>query len=142
IGKAFADRPLVEASVRVSLSDTYRALGHYDRALEHGRRAYELRRAQLGENNWDTVLALNRCSNALAIAGKTREAEPVVQQVYEQTRAIWGPEHLETLAAQQTLAVIKGQLGRYDEAEALLRERYELIRKRFGDDDEDTLYAQ
>lgn len=61
---AFADRPLVEASIREILGAAYLDLGEADRAVQQYQRALALREAELGPHD----PASGDCRNQLAVA--------------------------------------------------------------------------
>ncbi len=56
-GGRFEAKPLIEATVRVSIGGSYRALGLYDQASPHLERCCALRLAELGEEHIDTIRA-------------------------------------------------------------------------------------
>ena len=71
IAQRFADRPLIEASIRHALGQAYEELGQYPKAEEHAGRAVELRLAHLGPEHADTIAAQNALGWALGWRGVT-----------------------------------------------------------------------
>src|SRR5262249_30460717 len=61
---AFAQQPLVEASIRHVLGDTYYALGEFAVAQQHLERARVLREAHLGPQHPDTLSSMNQLAAA------------------------------------------------------------------------------
>ncbi len=57
VGERFAARPLVEASIRVTIADVFLELGRYPEAVQSIRRAFELRQRELGLDNEQTLTA-------------------------------------------------------------------------------------
>lgn len=64
VGAAFADRPLVEASIRETLGRTYLQLDDAARAVQQYKRALGLLEGELGPDHTDT----GECRNQLAVA--------------------------------------------------------------------------
>ncbi len=73
VGNAFADQPLVEATVRHSLAQTYYTLGMYDKAEAHAMRAFRLRTDLLGPANSDTLSSNYLLADTLAKLGDSDE---------------------------------------------------------------------
>jgi eukaryotic-like serine/threonine-protein kinase len=119
-GDRFRGQPLVEASVRVALARTYRALANGQRAELHAIRATELRALYLGPDHTDTVQAM--AEQALAYSpmlppkAKTDEFVANVRRVFEAHRRVLGRAHPETLGMQLLLASYLDRLERFDEA--------------------------
>ena len=78
IAKKFADRPLIEASIRHALGKAYEELGQYPKAEQHAARAVELRLAHLGPEHAETIAAQNALGWALVRQGKKREARTLL----------------------------------------------------------------
>ena len=75
IGERFADAPLAEASIRLTLGNFYGSLGENARALEHLEQALRLRRAALGDRHLAVAEALLSVSRVLENLGRDKEAE-------------------------------------------------------------------
>lgn len=118
-GGRFAAEPLVEASIRTTLGATYRDLGVYGAAEPHLKRALELRRRALGEDNTEVARALNQLGLLHWRQGRLDEAEALYRQSLETSRRLLGPDSADALTLEMNLAnVYRGQ-SRYTEAEPL-----------------------
>jgi tetratricopeptide (TPR) repeat protein len=126
IAKKFADRPLIEASIRHALGQAYEELGHYLKAEQHAARAVELRLAHLGPEHAETIAAQNALGFALILRNEGEKTQPLMTPVLATARKALGPEHPETLESMQVLALA---LGNPDEGRAL-NEELLAIRKR------------
>jgi tetratricopeptide (TPR) repeat protein len=71
---AFADRPMVEASIREMLGASYLDLGEAKQAVQQYERAFELRQNKLGPDHPDTCDCRNKLAIAYRDAGRTDEA--------------------------------------------------------------------
>ncbi len=140
--ESFRDRPLVEAAIRHSMSDTYANLGHFDLALQHAEVTYDLRRRVLGDDHIDTARALNVYANILTSLRRNAEAQPLLDKSLEQHRKLLGDEHLDTLVVQNNVAVNLHYLGRLNDALPLMRDGVGKYRQRYGADHEFTLIAE
>src|SRR5262249_13727728 len=94
IAKSFADRPIVEASIRNTLGRTYWYLGEYTQAIQQHERALTLREAQLGAEHPDTLTSRNDLAEAYLWAGRTADAIRLHEQTLQRREATLGPEHL------------------------------------------------
>jgi serine/threonine protein kinase len=137
----FDDKPLVEASIRLTLGETYLGLGLFDKAELHLRRAWRLRTGKLGEEHPETIYAAFRLCGALWNAGRAAEAQPLCLKTVERSKRILGKGHRTTLLSMNILALVRESLADYDEAEQLFREIMETSRKAFGQTDTITILA-
>ncbi|HTU89123.1 MAG TPA: tetratricopeptide repeat protein [Gemmataceae bacterium] len=74
VAGAFADRPLVEASIREILGSTYLELGDTKRAVRQYEQALALREAELGPDHPETGDSRNQLAVAYRRAGRTDDA--------------------------------------------------------------------
>ena len=144
IAQRFADRPLIEASIRNALGKAYEELGQYQKAGEHAGRAVELRLAHLGPEQADTIAAQNALGWALfqqakGLMEKGEEARVLLTGVLATARKVLGPEHEETLQTMHSLAAALSLLDRYDEARALAEELLEIQKRALGPEHPETL---
>jgi len=93
----FTDEPLVEASIRQYLGQTYIELGDYRQAEPHLQRAYNLRRRRLGEKDRLTLDSMSQLGRLLLLQGRFTEAESLLAQALELRRHLLGAEHTDTL---------------------------------------------
>jgi serine/threonine protein kinase len=91
----FADQPLTEASIRLTMGGAYRALGRYAQAQQHLERAVQLRTAQLGADHPDTLTSKNNLALLYKAQGQYAKAETLFKQVLEVSTAKLGSDHLQ-----------------------------------------------
>jgi tetratricopeptide (TPR) repeat protein len=137
----FENEPLVEASIRETLGDTYRNLGDFEAAERHLKRVVQIRRDELGEEHPQTIYATFKLCGALWEAGRAAEAHPLCLKTVERSKRILGEEHRTTLRSTNILALVHDTSANYDEAEQLFREILQTSRKVFGQKDMITLLA-
>ncbi|MCH8141513.1 MAG: tetratricopeptide repeat protein, partial [Proteobacteria bacterium] len=135
----FDDAPLIEASIRSTLGNTYHKLGDYSKAEPHLVRALEIRRARLGAEHEDNLEARNSLGMLYAGQGRFDEAEPLFVKALELKRRVLGEEHPSTLSSMNNLAMLYSDQGRYDEAEPLYVKALEVRRRVLGEEHPDTL---
>ena len=137
----FENQPLVEASIRETLGNTYRNLGDFEVAERHLKRVVQIRHDELGEEHPQTIYATFRLCGALWEAGRAAEVEPLCLKIVERSKRILGKEHRTTLRSMNILALVRKAQADYDEAEQLFREILRISRKAFGQTDIITLLA-
>ena len=76
-----ASQPLVEASIRQTISSTYQDLGLYSEAQRHIERALELRRRALGDEHADTLTSMSKGAESYLGQGKSAQAEELFTKV-------------------------------------------------------------
>jgi hypothetical protein len=104
ISEKFTGQPIVEAAIRQTIADNYRALGLYAEALPHAELATALRRHALGPEHPDTLVSQNQLALIYQEEHEPREAEALFLATLNVQRRVLGPEHPDTLAVQQNLA--------------------------------------
>lgn len=135
----FRDQPLVEASVRLTLGDTYRRLGEFAAARPHISRALELRRRELGNEDEETLKAMAIAASWYRLSGDNEHAEALYREWYETSARIYGNNHSGTLSAMNNLAVFYNSVGRSLEAEQLYRHVLAELRRTLGEEHPNTL---
>ncbi|MEE9297146.1 MAG: serine/threonine-protein kinase [Phycisphaerae bacterium] len=135
----FPDGPLIEASIRLTLGNTYRSLAEYKVAEPHLERAVALRRSTLGEEHPETLSAVNALAVLYSYQGRHDEAEPLLLEMLERRRRVLGDEHPNTLKSMNNMAIVLLDHGKYGEAETLFRQILEIQRRVLGDEHPDTL---
>jgi serine/threonine protein kinase len=95
----FEDRPLIEASIREKLGETYRKLGDYKAAEPQLERTYQIRREQLGQKNQDTLTSMSQLGSLYFLQARYEEAEPLLVKAWQTKRLVLGEEHPDTLAS-------------------------------------------
>jgi serine/threonine protein kinase/tetratricopeptide (TPR) repeat protein len=147
IATRFPRQPLVEASVRMTLSRSYFWTGDQTRSARHAARAAELRARHLGPEHPDTLEALaeqawDLCQNGWANGKLDDMAEPIARRAFGARRRVLGPAHRDTLWSQAVLAMTISHLGRHEEAEMLAAPAEQLAVRNLGPEHEATLFAQ
>ena len=138
-GGRFEGKPLIEASIRATLGETYLKLGEYAAAEPHLERARMLRRRELGEEHPDTLGSMNTLANLYNDQGRYDEAEPLFLRTLEISKRILGAEHPRTLASMNNLASLYKNQGRYDDAEPLYLRTLEIRKRILGAEHPRTL---
>lgn len=141
IDAAFSTRPLLRASVRLTLGRSYHELGLWKEAERVLRQAAEERAAQLGEDDPMTLVA--RYEHALTLGAQhDPEALPQMRDLQERWQKQLGPEHPRVLRLRGDIANLLAREGLFDEAVPLARESYQSARELFGDSHDATLANQ
>ncbi len=73
----FEGEPLIEASIRKKLAETYRKLGDYQAAEPHLERAYRIRAGQLGEEDLSTLTSAHNLGSLYLLQARINDAEPL-----------------------------------------------------------------
>jgi hypothetical protein len=102
---------------------------------------HDIRRASLGERDGKTLLAAHRLGAALMIAGRAKEAEPILRKTLEIRRRSAGPDHELTLRSAGALAACRYKTGQRAAAIALQEKTYAAALKRHGPDHQQTQIA-
>ena len=140
-GGRFAREPLVEASVRSTIGETYYRLGEYPAAEPHLERALELRRATLGDDDLQTLLAMNRLGILEWSWNHLAEAETLIHDAYQRGLKRLGPDDPNVLLFKQNVANVYRKQGRFKDAEPMYVECLEAKRRVLGAESEDALDA-
>jgi serine/threonine protein kinase/tetratricopeptide (TPR) repeat protein len=135
----FGAQPLLEASIRQRIGETYKDLGLYTEAERQVERSLELRRRELREKHPDTLSSASLLAFIYRRQGKYKQAEPLSTRVLELSREVRGERHRDTLDAMDTLAGLYEDLGRYAQAEPLFLKILEVRRQVLGEEHTDTL---
>jgi tetratricopeptide (TPR) repeat protein len=137
----FAGQPLVEASIRQTIGETYEDLGLYPEAQRHVQRALDLRRRALGERDLDTLASMNSLAELLGNQGKYSEAETLQSKVVDLRRRVLGDENPNTLVSMNGLANSYKHLAKFAEAEALQSKVLDVRRRTLGEEHLDTVVS-
>ena len=140
----FANKPLVEASIRQHLGRTCVELGDYRQAELHLRRAYDLRCRQLGDQDLLVLDSMSQLGRLRLLQGRYAEAEPLLARALESRRHRLGPDHIDTLRTTIWLGLVYRNFHQPDtlqKAEALLTSAFESCNRFFGKQHPMTLEA-
>ncbi|MBN2446456.1 MAG: serine/threonine protein kinase [Phycisphaerae bacterium] len=142
IGTELADYPLVQAEIHGTIGSVYRSISAFDDAERHLQQAYDLRRANLGNDNYETVVARAALAELHWQQGRFDEAEQIYRESIAWCEDTLGGRHSETLNLRYQLAGVLNDQGRIDEAEAEVAAVLELMATEFGDDADATIEAR
>jgi eukaryotic-like serine/threonine-protein kinase len=120
IGEKFKGQPLVEASIRLTIGETYQQLGLFKEALPQLRLAHELRRRVLGDDDPETLMSLCSIGRLLLGDDKCAEAEPLLLQAMHGLKRTRGTRRTETLEAMNAVAQLYRSQDKLTDAEELL----------------------
>ncbi len=134
---SLADQPAIELGVRVTIGNTYRALGEYARSRPHLERAVELGRGQYPDGHADLAFALNKLGRVAQESGDYDTAEAAYRECLRMRRLLLGPRHEEVAMVLNNLAHLAYVRGDFEEARAGHEEALAIRRERFGSRHED-----
>jgi tetratricopeptide (TPR) repeat protein len=139
IAGKFGKQPLVEASIRQTMGNTYRDLGVYPDAERQMDRALELRRRVLGEEHPDTLGSMSNLALLYLYQGKYALAEPIFAKVVDLQRRVLGDGHPDTLTSMSNLTLMYRFQSKYTQAEPLVRKVLDGRLRVLGEEHPDTL---
>jgi tetratricopeptide (TPR) repeat protein len=115
-------QPKLEATLRLAFGRTYHKLAKSVEANQNLRRAFELRRRELGPTNLATLEAEFRLAEYLEdLPHEYPEAGTLLQEVWRWRQQLLGAEHRDTLEALQVYGVTLYQTAHVTEAEQIAR---------------------
>ena len=129
----FEQEPLVEASIRHTLGNTYRNIGDFGPAEKHLERAYNVQREQLGQEHPDTLGTMEGLARVYWRQGRYDKAQLLFTKTVEGRRKVLGEEHPDTLYSMNDLAMLYYSQGRYKKAELLYTTMLQISRAFLGD---------
>jgi len=135
----FNAQPLVEASIRQTIGDTYKALGLYPEAQRHLERALALQQKALPPDHRDRLHTLNNLAEVYWYQGKYDDAAPLFTAALAGRRRVLGENNRETLSTTTNVAALQWAQGQYGEAEALYTKALDSMRRVLGPQHPDTL---
>jgi tetratricopeptide (TPR) repeat protein len=113
--------------------------GRYRLANEGVRKAYDIRRDVLGNDNISTIGSIGLLGTVLSDLGKYKQAEEIHRQALGLRETVLGKEHPDTLTSMNNLAGVLSRLGKYKEAEEIHRQALGLGETVLGKEHPDTL---
>ena len=137
----FADQPLTQAYLHLTLGLTYDRLGMLDAAEARSERALAIRRERRGDEHPATLEAANTLAMIYARQSRWDEAEELLEETVEVARRALDPEDRIALLTAAHLAALNRKRGRFDQAESMLVEVIEAQRRTLGPRHADTLGA-
>ena len=138
------DRKMIEAAVQSSPGGFEVVNGKIHDCLRgwlasEGRRALEMCRATLGNDDAATLELMNNLSNLLKDQGKYSEAEPLYRESLRGCRQTLGEKHPSTLGSLSNLANLLRHQGKLSEAEPLCHDVLSARRETLGETHSATL---
>ena len=122
IGERFRDQPLVEAAIRLAIGESYAKLNFHQVAVPHVEKAVALRRAILGTDHSDTLGSMERLAGTYGMAGRSRDAVILLEDVLDKYERLYGSDHPTTIDALSRLANACRQAGMWDRAIPLTKQ--------------------
>jgi predicted Ser/Thr protein kinase/tetratricopeptide (TPR) repeat protein len=118
IDEQFAEEyPVTRARLLQELATTLTDLGLLERAVEPQRTSLEVYRAELGEDEFATLRALNNTGYLLERLGRRDEALEYFLQARDGAIRVLGPDNRDTLVVHDNVGNILRMAGRFEEAE-------------------------
>ena len=139
ISGEIVDKPLIEARLRETIGSTYTALGEYDAATTHLRRATSIHREMLGDDHPRTLSSVYHLARLLFYEGRYDEAEPLYRDTLERCRRVLDADDEHTLIVANGLGWLLHNVGRSDEAEPIFRQTLAARRRVSGNANRETL---
>ncbi len=139
VNARFAKRPLLRASIQLTIGETYQQLGLYPVASRQLEAAWDLRRRGLGDDHPDTLNAQAALGSLDLADGKLKEAETLLLGARKGLERARGFEHLDTYEAYYLVGQLYYLQGKYADSEPMLERVYAAFRKAKGDADPKTL---
>jgi serine/threonine protein kinase/cell division protein ZapA (FtsZ GTPase activity inhibitor) len=141
IDKQFKNQPVVDATLRQSITVIYYSMGLYDAAMPLQRRVLATRRRVLGEEHRDTLESINDMGELLQVQGKLTEAEPYFREALAKRRRVLGDDDRDTLHSIRNMGMLLDAQSKLSEAEPYLREALQRSRRVLGEEDTETLLS-
>lgn len=128
-----AARPELESELRTTIGSTYLALGLYDKAEAHLRRALQLEPGLSGPGSIQVARRMRDLAGVYHRRGEQGKAERLYRDALELARRRLGSADVETAAFTDDLAQVYQDQGDLAEAERLGREALTIRRRVLGD---------
>jgi non-specific serine/threonine protein kinase/serine/threonine-protein kinase len=135
----FRGQPLVEASIRQTIGETYLNLGLLEQAQGQLERAVSLHAATSGEEELAASRAMSHLAEVLRKRGRYAEAEPLLIKALAAEKRLLGNGHTEVAVTMNNLGLLYGSMGLYARAEPLLVEALAIQRRVLGEEHLTTL---
>jgi serine/threonine protein kinase/tetratricopeptide (TPR) repeat protein len=141
VEKSFADQPLIEARLRMTMGTSFWFLGDASTASEQFQAALKLYAERRGPDHPDTLKSMAELANCYAVTGRILAALKLREEVFRIQTAKLGSTDPETLASMNNLARSYGQAGRTQEKLKLCEEALRLAKAKLGPDHPLTLWS-
>jgi tetratricopeptide (TPR) repeat protein len=137
----FAGEPLIEASIRQTIGESYYDLGLYAEAQRQWERVVELRRKFQGDDASETLGSMRELAVTYRDQALFTQAEPLLKQIVKVQQAKLGANDNETLSSALDLAALYYALGRYPEVEAMMTHILQVRRQLYPDKTDELFEA-
>jgi eukaryotic-like serine/threonine-protein kinase len=137
IDKSFADQPLIEAQLRLTLGNSFWYLDKAQIAAEQFQAARAIYTRHGDERN--ALASMRGLANCYKSLGKNLEAQRLCEEILVRRKTLLGTDHPETVSSMMDLANSYRELGRDQDAVKLHEEALELAKVKLGADDRQTL---
>jgi eukaryotic-like serine/threonine-protein kinase len=139
IEKSFANQPLVEGRLRMTLGQSLIYLGEPESATKQFEAGYAIYSTKRGADHADTLKAMNNLAIAYTYLHRFDDALKLQEKALALCRSTLGPEHIDTLKSMSNLSMTFTILGKQKEAIKLQTELLELFEAKYGPDHASTL---
>ena len=137
----FADQPIIEASLRLTLGKSFEHLGEFQKALKESQRALDLRKEHLGLEDRDTIQALLAVANVQEKLEWDQEALDARVLAYQISKQYFGLGDHTTQMSMNNLAGSYEKFGRGEEALVLREQVLKLTQEYRGKTDAFTMLS-
>jgi serine/threonine-protein kinase len=134
-------QPEIEADLRTTLASSYQSLGVFDGAVNHARRALELRRELFGPRHAEVARTQLGLGDALFERGDYPEAETMLREALAMLEGLGLASSMETADGHRYLGEVLNETGQHEEAERSYRTAIALYRRLIPQDDEHVARA-
>jgi len=141
IERRYGADPIIGATLRQTVGDTYLALGRYDDAEPQLEMALDVRSASLGEGHPDTLETINSLGLVLEATGDLEGAQARYETALDGYRTVLGGRNHETLNVMANLASLLLAMGKPADAMPYAQEAVEGLGESIGSRHPDTLAA-
>lgn len=142
VDELYAKRPAESVAIQRTIGASYLALGLKARARPLLERAVAIGRAELGEEDPETLLAMDRLGACIAQLGDLDEGMAVLRRAREIRLRTLGPDHRDTATGEVLLGELLVEKGEFAAAEAMLRHADEVLVAELGADHQYAIEAK
>jgi serine/threonine protein kinase/tetratricopeptide (TPR) repeat protein len=139
VDKGFADQPLIEAHLRMTMGASFQYLGDFKIAAQQYQAARAIYSRHRGPGHPDTLRSMEGLAGSFTELGRHTDAMKLYEETLQLSRAELGPDHPGTLGIMSGLAASYYYLGRYAESMKLYEETLRIGKAKRGPDHPVTL---
>ena len=132
--------PLAEAEIHHTLGFAYWGLGFYEQHELHYRRAIDICRAKLGNEDPKTLLWVKQLGWGYFARSQFKEAEKLFSEAFKGMQRELGEEDPNTLHAMAALGTVYYMQGRFQEANEFCLEALQTFRGHVGEEHGDLVF--